>query len=103
MTDSKTWFKLSLIEQMANIGSEVFRAIKWRIKNPSDSQIAFYRSLDLFNLTLADPKNIYRLREIARAKEYFAGWFTSDPVYPATAKSWNQYFFQFNLASRLRT
>ena len=30
---SGRWFSLSLFEQMANIGSEVIRSIKWKNKN----------------------------------------------------------------------
>jgi len=99
----KRWFKLSLIEQMANIGSEVFRAIKWQKKNSPDSQKAFYRALELFELTLADPKNRLRLKEVCRAKELFADWYLGDSPYLLFAKDWEKYFFQFNFAGRLHT
>lgn len=97
------WFKLSLIEQMANIGSEVYRAIKWQKKNSSDSQKAFYRALELFELTIDDPKNRLRLKEVCRVKELFGGWYLGDSPFSLFAKDWEKYFFQFNLASRLYT
>ena len=40
------WSQLSFLEQMANIGSEVERALNWRAKkNPGYSQKAFERAL----------------------------------------------------------
>lgn len=99
----KRWFKLSLIEQMANIGSEVYRAIKWQKKNSSDSKRAFYRALELFELTLADPKNRLRLKEVCRAKELFSDWYLGDSPFSLFANDWEKYFFQFNFASRLHT
>lgn len=51
------WDRLSLMEQMANIGSEVERTINWRKKNNSEySRLAFDRSLELLDLTVADRK-----------------------------------------------
>lgn len=64
------WNELSFLEQMANIGSEVERAINWKKKrNAEYSTIAFERALELFDLTMADSKNEKRLREISRARE----------------------------------
>lgn len=48
---SSRWNKFSLMEQMANIGSEVFRAISWRTKDHKLSQLSFERALELFDLT----------------------------------------------------
>ncbi|HAH21880.1 MAG TPA: hypothetical protein DCL49_13400, partial [Candidatus Omnitrophica bacterium] len=62
------WFEFSLLEQMANIGSEIFRTISWRDKNKDYQQKAFERSLELFDFTVLDPKNRKRLKEILRAR-----------------------------------
>ena len=59
------WQKMSLIEQMANIGSEVERAINWKNKNDKEySRMAFERALELIDLTISDGKNRWRLKEI---------------------------------------
>ena len=63
------WFARSILDQMANIGSEVFRAISWRERNADYSRNALYRALELIDLTAEDPKNIGRLREILRVRE----------------------------------
>ncbi len=41
------WFEMSLIEQMANIGSEIERTIAWRGRNGKNSTAAFERGLEL--------------------------------------------------------
>lgn len=98
------WFKLSLIEQMANIGSEVFRAINWRKKGDDNYALAaFERALELFYLTVEDPKNKNRLKEVLRARELFCDYFVGDNQYHSTAESWNKYFYSFNYAARLHT
>ncbi len=96
------WKELAFFEQMANIGSEVERAIKWRNKgNVEYSQMAFYRALELLDLTIADEKNIRRLREIVRLREILADYFAFNNEYKSTDKSWQNYFYSFNFAARV--
>lgn len=96
------WQKFSLLEQMANIGSEVERAIKWKNKgNPEYAEKAFERALELFDLTAADDKNKQRLKEILRAREIFADFFIGGNTYNSTDKQWQNYFYAFNFAARL--
>ena len=65
------WYRLSLSEQMANIGSEYERTLSWRRKGKPDlARGAFERMLELFGLTLAERRwKGLRLREIERARE----------------------------------
>ena len=45
---SGRWFELSLMEQLANIGMDIERCIKWKEKGDlQKSQVAFERALDL--------------------------------------------------------
>mgnify|MGYP001581562140 CR=1 FL=1 len=96
------WFKLSLVEQMANIGSEVVRTINWKNKkNLEYANLAFDRALELFDLTISDPKNRHRLKEICRARECFADFFFGENQYNFTDESWEKYFYAFNYAARI--
>jgi hypothetical protein len=96
------WQKLSLIEQMANIGSEVERAINWKNKKDEEySRMAFERALELIDLTIADEKNCSRLREITRVREVLADYFICGNNYSSSDKSWKDYFYSFAFASRL--
>lgn len=95
------WKKLSFFEQMANIGSEVQRAINWKEKQPEYSQIAVDRALELLDLTIMDEKNNKRgrLKEILRLRELLADYFYSDNIYQSTDRNWENYFFAFGHAA----
>ncbi|HWB15303.1 MAG TPA: hypothetical protein VG538_02765 [Vicinamibacterales bacterium] len=99
------WTTLSLAEQLGNIGSEVSRAIAWKPKNAGMSERAAYRALELFDLTLTDPRLLAspaRLREIARAREVTADFLVGPNQYRSTAVSLQKYFDAYALAARRR-
>jgi len=96
----KDWFRKSIYEQMANVGSEVFRFIKWRRKNPEDSRLAFERALELLDLTLADKKNRNALKEIARLRGILVDYYF-DNQYCSSADFLERYFYAFNFAARI--
>jgi len=97
------WQKFPFLEQMANIGSEVGRAISWKNKNNQEySRLAFERALELLDLTIADPKNKKRLKELLRVREVLADFFAFDNIYKSTDQSWLNYFYGFNYACRAR-
>jgi len=94
------WQELSFLEQMANIGSEVERVINWKEKRDDNySWAAFERALELLDLTIADPKNKTRLRELCRIREVFADYFAADNSYQSTAEQWRRYFDAFGYAA----
>lgn len=94
------WEKLSLIEQMANIGSEVERAINWKNKNNKEySNMAFERALELIDLTVADKKNFHRLNEISRIRELLADYFVGENDYSSSDQEWKKYFYSFGFAA----
>ena len=97
------WRELTLAEQLGNIGSEVSRAARWSGRNPELAQGALYRALELFDLTLADPrhqKSVARLREIARAREVVTDFFAGPNEYGSTATSLQRYFDAYAIAAR---
>jgi hypothetical protein len=97
------WWRLSLGEQLGHVGSEVSRASRWASRNPDLAQTAFYRALELLDLTLADPRlarSAPRLREIARAREVVADFFAGPNQYGSTAASLQKYFDAFAMATR---
>ncbi|MDD2753635.1 MAG: hypothetical protein PHT44_03430 [Candidatus Portnoybacteria bacterium] len=95
------WANLSFFEQMANIGSEVERAIKWRAKNKDYFQMALDRALELLDLTADDSRNSRRLGELLRLREVLADYFCFDNIYGSTDKKWQNYFLAFNYAARV--
>lgn len=96
------WQKLSFFEQMANIGSEVERAMGWKKKeNIEYSQMAFRRSLELLDLTIEDLRNKKRLRELFRLRETLADYFLGDNSFSSSDSLWSNYFHSFNWTARL--
>jgi len=96
------WFELSLVEQMANIGSEIERTLSWRGRNEVNSSAAFGRGLELLDLTIADPRHRERLRELTRLRELLADFFLFDNSFRSTDESWHRYFGAFSVAAALR-
>jgi len=95
------WKKFSLINQMANIGAEVGRAINWRKKGDKQmSKNALYRALELIDFTVDDPKNKKSLKEILRVREILVDYFLGDNIYHSSDNGWEKYFYPFALAAR---
>ncbi len=92
---AERWWTMSVAEQLGNIGSEISRASKWTSRNPEIARSAFYRALELFDLTLDDPRHrqsVARLREIARAREVVVDLFAGSNQYGSTPASLQRYF-----------
>ena len=87
----ESWAKYSPEEQMANIGSEVSRAIKAR-GNQARYWGAVTRALDLFYLTVEDPRWKGRLREILRVRELFAAAALGSDQYKTSLEDLDLYF-----------
>jgi hypothetical protein len=97
------WREFSFFEQMANVGTEVGRAINWRARDQKLSQAAFERALELLDLTIDDKKNKSRLRELLRTREVLADYFAGENVYQSSDSNWQNYFYAFNYAARLNS
>lgn len=97
------WKELDFLGQMANVGSEVERAIKWKNKNKPDySRRSFERALELLDITIADEKNKKRLRELLRVRETLADYFAFSNLYKSTDEVWQKYFLAFGVAARAK-
>lgn len=94
------WSTFTLAEQMANIGSEVFRALQWNHKNKSYANAASIRALELFDLTLKHRTKESELKEIARARELWLDFFIGNNQYNQTEELWKRYFFAFTSLAR---
>lgn len=93
------WQKMPFLEQMANIGSEVYRATKWRnLEQEEIAEQAFIRSLELFDLTLESKLTSPQLKEVCRMREIWVGFFKYDNPYNYTAESINKYFYDLTIA-----
>lgn len=95
------WHTLTLCEQMGNIGSEVSRAARWQSKGGPPFDGAVNRALELFDLTLADPRLHGRRKEISRSREVFCDTvFNNSASYGTSLSELLRYFDHFALAAR---
>lgn len=94
------WWKMSLIEQLGNIGSEVGRAAKWQGRDENSFWGAVIRALDLFELTRSDKRWKNRRWEIDRAQETFADAVLGGQEYKSNLKDLEKYFMLFALKAQ---
>ena len=97
------WEKLTFIEQMANIGSEVGRALKWRDKDKASFQAFFDYASELLWLTTnwAHKNDSSRLEELIWVRSALEDFFAGENQYQTSAKFWEDYFLAFGIAARL--
>ena len=91
---AERWEAMSLVEQMGNIGSE--KANPDRLKESLD------RALELFDLTLSDPRLEGRRKEICRAREVLLDYVVGSNDYASSAASLDAYYLRFGMAARLQ-
>ncbi|MBL7047240.1 MAG: hypothetical protein ISR95_06395 [Candidatus Marinimicrobia bacterium] len=91
------WKKMSFVEQMANIGSEISRATHWRKKNNSQYSLkAVNRALELLSFTIDSITVKSHLKELTRVKEGIIDFFYGDNEYSSSDILWKRYFDSFN-------
>jgi len=96
------WFNFTILFQLANVGTDICRAISWKKKGDTEySKKAFARALELLTFTIMDPKNKKRLRELCKVRELLIDHFVYDNVYNSTDEEWERYFNQFSYAAAI--
>lgn len=102
--NEERWARISLAEQMANIGSEVGRSMKWLEKDKASlADGAYLRALDLFDLTIkfgrisSSGRGPF-LKEICRARDLYNESFLNKDFDSLTFL--DNYFAQFALICR---
>jgi hypothetical protein len=95
--DAAKWSRLSIYEQLGNIGSEVGRTMNAiRRGDEIAKQGAYYRGLDLIDATVASWTSESRKRELLRARELFSTAVDAGVV----DQKLDNYFMQYAIAAR---
>lgn len=95
------WAEMSLSEQMANIGSEVSRALNWKRKNNEKYCLkSVVRALELLTLTIDSVTVKSHIKELTRLREAILDYFYGGNEFCSTEVLWEKYFNHFNLAAR---
>jgi hypothetical protein len=97
------WFTFSIVEQLANVGSEFERAASaYQRADRERFERAFERMLELLDLTIADPRwrPRGRLRELVRLREELCDFFHGNEAYGTSLETLKRYFLYFGIAAR---
>jgi hypothetical protein len=94
------WQTMPLVEQLANIGSDVARAHRWQGKDASLSENAFIRALELLDLTIGDARWKGRRKELTRVREFLCDAMAGGSAYGSDLASLDRYFLHFAVAAR---
>jgi len=90
----ETWKKLSLAEQLGNIGSEFHR---WQ---NTKSEKSFEETLNLLDMTIKNQSKSGTLAELTRLREVICDLATGSKFYQITSSNLDNYFLGFALLAR---
>jgi hypothetical protein len=95
------WMRFSFAEQMANVGSEIFRAMRWRGEDEKLFRTSVDRTVELLDLTIEVSSGAggARIRELTRLREGLVDYLLYDNVFASSDRSWESYFGAFDLAA----
>ena len=99
LTQSK-WQRLTLAEQMGNIGSEFLRFRNLNAHQDKDAaEKSAERFLELLDLTIASARGQSRLAELLKLREFFCDFYAGTNFYSGYQEL-EKYFIQFALLAR---
>lgn len=94
------WHQRSLIDQLANVGSEVGRIRKWQGRNAELCEKAFVRALELLDLTITDSRWQGRRKELTRARTFLCDAMDGGREHGSTLQALDRYFLAYAVAAR---
>ncbi|MBL7141747.1 hypothetical protein ISS21_01470 [Patescibacteria group bacterium] len=95
------WQKLSLAEQMGNIGSEISRAGHWeKMGDFNNREKALGRAIELVDLTLVDKHWPNGLKELVRLREVLGDLMIKANIYNISLKSLEDFCLDFAIMAR---
>jgi hypothetical protein len=90
------WYGLTLMQQLARVGKQVNRALKWQEKGRPELRLKYAdRALELLGLTIDDPANSDRVRELTQVRELLADHFFGENLCRTSPELWRGYFEVF--------
>ena len=98
LAESARWQEMPFAEQMANIGSKVFRASKWKEKGKTERALsAADWALELLDFRILAAQNNHRsMKELTRLREVLCDYFYWQNQYNSSQDSLNRYFDFFS-------
>ena len=96
MDRTLNWFNMPVSLQLANVGSEVNRAIQWKKRGNEDRKISFCnKAIEFLELTKKDLKNRFRVGELDFCIEELKDYFLGENIYNTTDEMLMKYYDAF--------
>lgn len=96
MGDYEKWFEMDVGIQLANVGGEICRAIRWKNRGDDKKEANFYnKAMEFLELTMQDPKNSHRRGELSEARYELEDFFYGGNTYDNTDESIMKYYDSF--------
>ncbi len=90
------WFEMPVGQQLANVGGEINRAIRWKNKHEKEKELSFLdKAMEFLKLTMQDPKNKNRLGELYECKREIDDFFFEGNTYSNTDESLMKFYNSF--------
>ena len=90
------WFKMPISQQISNVGSEVNRALRWKISGNLQRAESFCsKAIQFLSLSLNDPKNVHRKGELTFCIEELQDYFFGNNFYNTTEEMFHKYYDAF--------
>ncbi len=90
------WNQMPVGTQLANVGGEISRAIRWKNKGEKDKELSFLKkAMEFLDLTISDPKNQKRLGELNECKYELNDFFFGGNTYQNTDESLMKFYDSF--------
>ena len=100
------WFEYPCDEQMANIGSDVYRAIKqYKENNLKRFSVYYDMALELFDLTIKDKRWEEKSDEVIQMRERFSKLFSDSDSFKNLDEEFelvDNYFLQYAMSVSLK-
>lgn len=96
LAEEGRWAEMSFSLQMANIGSEIQRAIRWKEKGKKDREHrSAERVLELLDLTISEVQRESSRRELAQLRDVMTAFFYDESNNETLGEQINRYFYCF--------
>ena len=96
MDRTLSWYEMPIGVQLANVGSEVNRAISWKKRGNEQRTASFCnKAIDFLEIIKTDKKNVNRIGELDFCIEELKDYFFGENKYNTTDESLMRYYDAF--------
>lgn len=96
MDQSLSWYNMPVKMQLANVGSEVNRALNWKKRGNEQRTVSFCnKAIEFLEIMKTDKKNHNRIGELNFCIEELKDFFLGDNIYGTTDEALMKYYDAF--------